>query len=373
TGCDDFQVAEGMEWLATSDILNREVRHSQVYNLVAYMPYVCVAFHFLFSSLQYPKLSFPNAQFEVLLAPLCPFLPLSLAVWCTSGRCLSCWIRVLKHLGEVRESASSAALLDSSTVQEASGRQHHLEKLQDNTSDPARFYHVLHVAQSFGDYEKVFRGMHENFLNIKFKDTHMQAVAEGMEWLATSDILNREVRHSQVYNLVAYMPYVCVAFHFLFSSLQYPKLSFPNAQFEVAEGMEWLATSDILNREVRHSQVYNLVAYMPYVCVAFHFLFSSLQYPKLSFPNAQFEWSQKRSHTGNVLDTLIHEGDAHARRHLSRPSLVLDIVPFLVNSQLYSGKEKAELKALIETMMSLNVTYVQERSPEGQYVFKLDP
>lgn len=44
-----------------------------------------------------------------------------------------------------------------------------------------------------------------------------------------------------------------------------------------------------------------------------------------------------------------------------------------VNTQLYSLKEKQQLAALISTMLAYNLTYHQERLPEGQYVYKLDP
>lgn len=44
-----------------------------------------------------------------------------------------------------------------------------------------------------------------------------------------------------------------------------------------------------------------------------------------------------------------------------------------VNTQLYSLKEKQQLADLISTMLAYNLTYHQERLPEGQYVYKLDP
>ena len=59
---------------------------------------------------------------------------------------------------------------------------------------------------------------------------------------------------------------------------------------------------------------------------------------------------------------------------------MFDIVPLLmrilqpslrpVNTQLYSHKEKEELRSLVEAMTAYSLTYVQERTPEGQYVYK---
>ena len=44
-----------------------------------------------------------------------------------------------------------------------------------------------------------------------------------------------------------------------------------------------------------------------------------------------------------------------------------------VNAQLYSGREKAELANVVNIMISYNMTYHQEKSPEGQYEYNLDP
>jgi chromosome transmission fidelity protein 18 len=54
------------------------------------------------------------------------------------------------------------------------------------------------------------------------------------------------------------------------------------------------------------------------------------------------------------------------------PNLLEIIQPNLrpVNTQLYSPKEKEELKELVATMLSYNLTYAQERTNEGQYNYK---
>ncbi|XP_070811390.1 chromosome transmission fidelity protein 18 homolog isoform X12 [Pituophis catenifer annectens] len=44
-----------------------------------------------------------------------------------------------------------------------------------------------------------------------------------------------------------------------------------------------------------------------------------------------------------------------------------------VNTQLYSQKEKEQLSQLINVMLTYNLTYHQECTPEGQYIYKLDP
>ena len=44
-----------------------------------------------------------------------------------------------------------------------------------------------------------------------------------------------------------------------------------------------------------------------------------------------------------------------------------------VNTQLYSPREKQELKHLVEILLAYNLTYVQELTTEGQYIYRLDP
>ena len=44
-----------------------------------------------------------------------------------------------------------------------------------------------------------------------------------------------------------------------------------------------------------------------------------------------------------------------------------------MNTQLYSSKEKSQLSDLVDTMIACNLTYKQEKAPDGQYVYILEP
>lgn len=50
-----------------------------------------------------------------------------------------------------------------------------------------------------------------------------------------------------------------------------------------------------------------------------------------------------------------------------------DILLAQVNTQLYSSKEKRQLSDLVNTMIACNLTYKQEKAPDGQYVYTLEP
>ena len=51
------------------------------------------------------------------------------------------------------------------------------------------------------------------------------------------------------------------------------------------------------------------------------------------------------------------------------------LIPTLrpVSTQLYSAREAQELNHVVSVMIDYNLNYVQERTQEGGYVYKLDP
>ncbi|XP_053813966.1 chromosome transmission fidelity protein 18 homolog [Vidua chalybeata] len=193
-------------------------------------------------------------------------------------------------------------------------------------SSSHRFHHILHLSISSGEQEKLAQGLFENFLNMKVRDSSLASVCLALEWLGFSDLLGRAVLQGQSFQLLRYLPFLPVAFHLLFAATAVPRLAYPSSQPEAVAKL---------------SQMQNLLLSMV-AGIA---------------PGARSRAGQQAL----VLDVLC---------------LLLDIIaPKLrpVNTQLYSLKEKQQLAELISTMLTYNLTYLQERLPEGQYVFKLDP
>ncbi|XP_031462463.1 chromosome transmission fidelity protein 18 homolog isoform X1 [Phasianus colchicus] len=194
------------------------------------------------------------------------------------------------------------------------------------TASSHRFHRVLHLASSLGEQEKLAQGLYENFLNMKLRDSSFGSV--------------------------------CLA-------------------------LEWLCFSDMLSRAVLHRQSFQLMRYLPFVPVAFHLLFAATSIPRLSYPSSHHEALAKLNHMQNLMVSMVSGITPSARSRAGQQSLVLEVLCLLldiiapklrpVNTQLYSLKEKQQLAALISTMLAYNLTYHQERLPEGQYVYKLDP
>ena len=194
-------------------------------------------------------------------------------------------------------------------------------------SMPVRFKTILNSVQGCGDYEKLIQGSFENYLSIKFTDVKMQNVLRGNDWLQFYDLMQQQLLHSQNYSTMGYLPFPFVAFHLLFG----------------ASGPK----------------------------------------PKITWPNVQFETTNKLKKSNNLVDSMIAEMLPSSRIFASPLTLVCDILPCLlriiqtklrpVNTQLYSPREKQELKHLVEILIAYNLTYVQELTKEGQYIYRLDP
>ncbi|KAG8448152.1 hypothetical protein GDO86_015300 [Hymenochirus boettgeri] len=189
-----------------------------------------------------------------------------------------------------------------------------------------RFHHILHLSTSTGEYEKLTMGLYDNFLNMKVKESNFSTV--------------------------------CVA-------------------------LDWLGFTDVVNTTIMHGQNFQLMRYLPFLPVAFHLLFAASNVPRIAYPNSHYEAQSKLNLLQNLLNTMLSEISPAIRSRIGAQSLVLDALCLLldvispklrpVNTQLFSTKEKQQLSELINTMLAYNLTYHQERTLEGQYVYKLDP
>ncbi|XP_022594053.1 chromosome transmission fidelity protein 18 homolog [Seriola dumerili] len=189
-----------------------------------------------------------------------------------------------------------------------------------------RFQHILHLASSSGEYEKVSQGLYDNYLSMRVRDPNLHSVSEALDWLSFSDRLNHMILHNQNFSLMRYLPFLSVTFHFLFAHTHVPRISYPHSQHE--------ATSRLLSSR-------------------------------------------------NALSSMLADIPACIRTRISQLSLTLDILTLLlniicpklrpVNPQLFSSREKEQMRELIDTMLAYNLSYRQDRTLEGQYTYVLEP
>ncbi|XP_054879093.1 chromosome transmission fidelity protein 18 homolog isoform X2 [Poeciliopsis prolifica] len=189
-----------------------------------------------------------------------------------------------------------------------------------------RFQHVLHLASSSGQYDKISQGLYDNYLSVRVRDPNLQSVSEALDWLMFSDRLNQVILHGQNFSLLRYLPFLSVTFHFLFAHTHAPRISYPHSQQE--------ATSRLLSSR-------------------------------------------------NALSTMLADIPASIRSRIGQLHLTLDVLTLLldiicpklrpVNPLLFSSREKELMRELINTMLAYNLSYRQDRTPEGQYTFMLEP
>uniref|UniRef100_A0AAZ3NUR4 Chromosome transmission fidelity protein 18 homolog n=1 Tax=Oncorhynchus tshawytscha TaxID=74940 RepID=A0AAZ3NUR4_ONCTS len=189
-----------------------------------------------------------------------------------------------------------------------------------------RLQHILHLASSTGEHDKLTQGLYDNFLSMRVKDPGLGRVCQALDWLGFSDGLTQAMLQGQNFSLLRYQPFLPAAFHFLFA----------------------------------HTHV-----------------------PRINYPHSQYEALTKTSASRNALAAMLSEVPACIRTRVSELSLSLDILSLLldiicpklrpVNPQLFSDREKQQLVDLIHTMISYNLSYRQDRTPDGQYVYVLEP
>ncbi|KAJ9591978.1 hypothetical protein L9F63_001490, partial [Diploptera punctata] len=195
-----------------------------------------------------------------------------------------------------------------------------------DTSLGSRMQYILRSVQCCGDYDRLAQGVYENFPNLTSRDSHLDIVCFGLEWFCLSDVFSHKIKTTQNYVLLPYQPYSFVMWHFLFASYSWPKITYPNTGYEV------------MVREQRCKQVV------------------------------------KELMEGMSPIVRVHSNPAHLLFDTLSPLLQI-LVPTLrpVSSHLYSTREMHELNHIVSIMIDYNLNYVQERTQEGGYVYKLNP
>ncbi|XP_063243725.1 chromosome transmission fidelity protein 18 homolog isoform X2 [Bacillus rossius redtenbacheri] len=229
------------------------------------------------------------------------------------------------QIQQPRQKPSGRQLPSIGALQQMAGHDY-ADVMHGDLSFASRMNNILKTVQGYGDYERLMQGVYENFLSLNVKDSTLRSVCIALDWFQYFDELNRQINTSQSYFLMPYIPFCFVAWHLLFASFAWPKITYPSVGYEMSV------------KDGRRRQ--SLAELMRGMCPSIR---SCLQGDQL------------------LLDTL--------------PMMLHVLVPNLrpVNIQLYSAREKAELSQVVGIMVEYNLSYIQEKTPEGSYVYKLEP
>lgn len=234
---------------------------------------------------------------------------------------------VWQEIFQIQKTKSSIPEITHDSNSKASGINCNTPVVKGRESSIAtRVQRVVGVVQSHGDYNRLTQGVFENYLNMKTLDSSLNGLVKGLDWFSITDLWNTEILASQSYILMPYFPFAFAVWHLLYA------------------GLAW---------------------------------------PKINYPNASYEASVKEGHCKQILGEIVKGMSPSARVNCNESQLVSEVLPLLleiivpnfrpVSLQLFSSNEKKELCNLISIMIDYNLTYVQERTPEGTYVCNLDP
>ena len=101
-----------------------------------------------------------------------------------------------------------------------------------------RYKKILATIQSCGEYERVVQGVFENYVNMKFKDLRLENVTKSLDWVTSFDLMQQEIRHSQIYSLMAYLPFTLVLAHLSFASTIKQRVEARSQAVEVSQRLE---------------------------------------------------------------------------------------------------------------------------------------
>ncbi|KAH9180738.1 P-loop containing nucleoside triphosphate hydrolase protein [Lactarius sanguifluus] len=153
---------------------------------------------------------------------------------------------------------------------------------------------------------------------------------------------------------------------------------------------EWLVAYDVLSGSMRAEREYGVLQYLSYTLVPFFPLFQERGGSRVERPKADWECHVKTRTNEEIYKSLaraVRTGNArlsgHFRGLVSDPVLSLEFAPLLnriisppirpVNSQVIRPEEKAVLSRLVNIMVSLELRFVQEKTEDGQPMYRLDP
>ncbi|KAF8106505.1 hypothetical protein N665_0139s0094 [Sinapis alba] len=106
------------------------------------------------------------------------------------------------------------------------------ERSNDASGSEAKKFDFLHsLVSSRGDYDLIFDGIHENFLQLQYHDPAMDKTVSCLDCLGTSDLLHRYIMRTQQMSLYAYLPSLVIPIHRRVAQIQRPTIQWPKSYY----------------------------------------------------------------------------------------------------------------------------------------------
>ncbi|PHZ17356.1 P-loop containing nucleoside triphosphate hydrolase protein [Rhizopus microsporus ATCC 52813] len=166
----------------------------------------------------------------------------------------------------------------------------------------------------------------------------------------------------------------------------YPLMRFHDvAMQKVVRISEWLDFYDQLNHRTSERQEFELYKYLPYPLVNFHRFFAgtTMQEHRVEYPRMDYQVFSAKKQFENLIEIFLSGVGATKRRYLNKTIISKEFVPRLmhvispdlrpVNKQLIKPEEKKVLARLVDIMIEYGLSFIQERTEDGQFLYKLEP
>ncbi|XP_060811233.1 chromosome transmission fidelity protein 18 homolog isoform X1 [Bombus pascuorum] len=156
----------------------------------------------------------------------------------------------------------------------------------------------------------------------------------------------------------------------------YPETCSDNFSY-IALCLQWFQLFDEILSLIASLQTWSVMPYINYTFVAWHLYFATAGNIKLSYPSIAYEMSQKHARNVGILTAVQRSSGRNS------VTLTIDIAPFLpdllspqlrtVSGHLHSDKEKDDLNRLVNILIDIGLTFIQEKNLDESYDYKLDP
>lgn len=166
------------------------------------------------------------------------------------------------------------------------------------------------------DYELIFDGIHENFLQLHYHDPVLQKTVQCLDALGVSDLLHQCVIRTHNMSLFAYHPFIIITIHQLLGRVETPSIGWPKS---------FQRYRSLLMEKIE--RVRSWQTKIP-PCISRHLSVDSF--------------------IENTVSPLLH---------ILSPANLRPVA-----AQLLSEKEKNDMAQLLSTMVSLSLTYINTKS-----------
>ncbi|CAF3752530.1 unnamed protein product [Rotaria sordida] len=190
----------------------------------------------------------------------------------------------------------------------------------------ARRLQLLDLVSNLGNYDRIYDGLFEYYLTLHFHDPKLTSIDYANSWLLFYDIINKEMYIQQNYSFWQYAPYTALVFHLLF----------------------------ITHRPIQ-----------------------------MKYPQKQLEMLNKLRTNTTTIETMLNDIIPNLRQYLNKDIIILDILPYMLeilqprlrqtNIALFTNKEMRDIKTLIDVMITFNLSYIQQRTANGENAFVFEP